>query len=191
MPSLAPVGAPGSVIHYQGPGSKGQRMEAPKTSDVTSRLAGFGDFVRATREAWKVPGVAVAVVKDGAVVFSEGFGLRDRARRLEVTPNTLFPIASCTKAFTTLGLALLVDEGKLEWDTPVRAFMPTFALHDPVATERLTPRDLVTHRSGLPRHDFMWYKSPLSRRELFDRLRFLEPSKDLRTLFQYNNLMYL
>src|SRR5919199_580964 len=116
----------------------------------------------------------------GAVIFCQGFGLRDVGRRLEVTPHTLFPIASCTKAFTTLGLAILVDEGKLDWDAPVRRYVPTFALHDPVATERMTPRDLVTHRSGLPRHDLVWYKSACTRRELFDRLRYLEPSRDPR-----------
>jgi CubicO group peptidase (beta-lactamase class C family) len=90
-------------------------MQAPATSEATTRLEGFADFVRATIGAWKVPGAAVAVVKDGAVIFCQGFGLRDVGRRLEVTPHTLFPIASCTKAFTTLGLAILVDEGKLDW----------------------------------------------------------------------------
>jgi CubicO group peptidase (beta-lactamase class C family) len=166
-------------------------MQAPATSDATTPLEGFADLVQTTMAEWKVPGVAVAVVKDGAVVFLEGYGLRDRARNLAVTPHTLFPIASCTKAFTTLGLALLVDEGRLEWDTPVRTYLPDFALHDPVAGERLTPRDLVTHRSGLPRHDLMWYKSPATRAELFARLRYLAPSKDLRATFQYNNLMYM
>jgi CubicO group peptidase (beta-lactamase class C family) len=166
-------------------------MQAPATSEATTRLEGFADFVSATIGEWKVPGAAVAVVKDGAVIFCQGFGLRDVGRRLEVTPHTLFPIASCTKAFTTMGLAILVDEGKLEWDAPVRRYVPTFALHDPVATERMTPRDLVTHRSGLPRHDLAWYKSPCTRQELFDRLRYLEPSKDLRAVFQYNNLMYM
>jgi CubicO group peptidase (beta-lactamase class C family) len=166
-------------------------MQTPATSEVTTRLEGFADFVCATLGEWKVPGAAVAVVKDGAVIFCQGFGLRDLGRRLEVTPHTLFPIASCTKAFTTMGLAILVDEGKLDWDAPVRRYVPAFALHDPVATERMTPRDLVTHRSGLPRHDLAWYKSPCTRREIFDRLRYLEPSRDLRVVFQYNNLMYM
>ncbi len=133
----------------------------------------------------------MVIVKDGSLIFSQGFGLRDRERRLEVTPPHPVPHCLLRKAFTALGLAMLVDEGKLDWDTPVRTYVPTFALHDPVATERMTLRDLVTHRSGLPRHDWMWYKSPRTRRELFDRLRYLEPSKDFRAVFQYNNLMYM
>src|SRR5918911_376082 len=166
-------------------------MRAPATSGATTRLEGFADLVRATAGEWKVPGAAVAVVKDGAVIFCQGFGLRDVGRRLEVTPHTLFPIASCTKAFTTLGLAILVDEGKLDWDAPVRRYVPTFALHDPVATERMTPRDLVTHRSGLPRHDLLWYGTAYTRHEIFNRLRYLEPSKDFRAIWQYQNLMYM
>jgi len=115
-------------------------MQAPPLPEVAgASLDGFADFVETTRETWKVPGVAVAVIAEGRVVFCQGFGLRDRGQNLAVTPQTLFPIASCTKAFTTTGLALLVDEGRLEWDIPVRTYVPDFTLHDPVATERLTP----------------------------------------------------
>jgi CubicO group peptidase (beta-lactamase class C family) len=110
---------------------------------------------------------------------------------LPVTERTLFAIGSCTKAFTTASLALLVDEGKIDWDTPVRTYLSDFALRDPFASERITPRDLVTHRSGLPRHDALWYGSPLSRAELVERLRSLQPNADFRTRWQYQNLMYL
>src|SRR5262245_44649143 len=154
-------------------------------------LEGFGDFVRATMAAWKVPGLAVSVVKDGAVIYLEGFGERDRERGLPVTPHTRFALASGTKAFTTLALGLLADEGKLDWDTPLRQFLPAFKLHDPFASERITPRDLVTHRSGLPRHDLVWYKSPFSRADLVRRLQYLQPNKDLRAFWQYQNLMYM
>jgi CubicO group peptidase (beta-lactamase class C family) len=154
-------------------------------------LEGFGDFVRATMDAWKTPGLAIGIVKDGEVIFLEGFGLRDVDRSLPVTPHTLFPLASGTKAFTTMALGLLVDEGKLDWDTPVRHYLPTFKLHDPVMSERLTPRDLVTHRSGLPRHDLVWYDSPYSREELVRRLQYLEPNTDFRSVWQYQNLMYM
>ncbi len=166
-------------------------MSTPISSDSTAALIGFPDFMLSTMATWKVPGAAMAIVRNGTVVFAQGFGLRDRERALAVTPNTVFPIASCTKAFTTMGLAILVDEGKLEWDAPVREYLPTFKLHDPVASELMTPRDLVTHRSGLPRHDLMWYKSSRTRQELFDRLRYLEPSKGFRAAFQYNNLMFM
>ena len=154
-------------------------------------LKGFSEFVNATMQEWKVPGLAIAIVKDGKVIFSEGFGYRDVTKELKVTPQTLFAIGSCTKAFTAALVGILVDEGKLDWDKPVRNYLPSFKLHDPVASEQMTTRDLVTHRSGLPRHDLMWYNSSFTRKELFDRLQYLEPSKDFRSYWQYQNLMFM
>src|SRR5262249_8182981 len=136
-------------------------------------------------------GLAVGIVRHGEVLFLEGFGVRDVERKLPVTPQTLFALASGTKAFTTMALGLLADEGKLDWGTPVRQYLPSFKLHDPVATERLTPRYLATHRSGLPRHDLVWYNSSHSREELVGRLQYLEPNKDFRAVWQYQNLMYM
>ncbi|MFH1573696.1 MAG: serine hydrolase, partial [Acidobacteriota bacterium] len=107
------------------------------------------------------------------------------------TEDTLFGIASCTKSFTATALGILADEGMLSWNKPVRDLMPAFRMHDSMATERMTPRDLLTHRCGLPRHDYMWVTATASRADLFDRLRHLQLSKDLRSAFQYNNLMYL
>ena len=154
-------------------------------------LDGFSDWARKAMADWKVPGLAVAVVKNGEVVLLEGYGVRDTASQAPVTPDTLFAIGSSTKAFTATSLALLVDEGKLAWDTPIRAALPSFKLKDPMASERMTPRDLVTHRSGLPRHDLVWYAAPLSRKDLFSRLEFLEPSADFRARWQYQNLMFM
>jgi CubicO group peptidase (beta-lactamase class C family) len=166
-------------------------MQNQDNSQTLPQLQGFDDFVRTTMQDWKVPGLAIAIVKDGELVFSQGFGKRDVEHNLDVTPQTIFPIGSATKAFTTMALALLADEGKLDWDVPVKEYIPAFKLYDSFATERMTPRDLVCHRSGLPRHDLMWYGSPLSRKELFNRLQYLEPSKDFRTIWQYQNLMYM
>jgi len=155
-------------------------------------LAGFDEFVTAALQAWNVPGLAIAVVKDGEVVYLKGFGYRDVERKLPVTPQTLFAIGSCSKAFTTFVLGTLVEEGKLEWERPVRDYIPWLKLHDPSATERITPRDLVTHRSGLPRHDAVWYNNlEITREELVRRLAYLEPNADLRAKWQYNNLMFL
>jgi CubicO group peptidase (beta-lactamase class C family) len=154
-------------------------------------LEGFKDFVKQEMEKWKVPGCAIAIVKDGEVIFSEGFGYRDVKNELKVTPKTLFAIGSCSKAFTATAVGILVDEGKLDWDSPVREFLPTFKMHDLFATERMTPRDLVCHRSGLPRHDAVWYNSPFSRREIFDRIKYLEPSKGFRSYWQYQNIMFM
>lgn len=149
------------------------------------------DTVEALRSDWDEPGVAVAILKGDEAVFMEGFGYRDREAQLPVTPRTLFGIASVTKAFTTVGMGLLVDEGKLEWDRPVRHYLPWFTLQDSFASERMTPRDLATHRSGLPRHEKFWYNSPLSRRELIERLRYLQPAYDFRTVWHYQNMMYV
>ncbi|HEY7411970.1 MAG TPA: serine hydrolase [Vicinamibacteria bacterium] len=154
-------------------------------------LDGLDAFAAAELAAWKVPGAALAVVKDGQVVWAKGYGVRDRARGLPVTPRTLFAIASVTKSFTVAALAALVTQGKLEWDRPVREYLPDFRLYDERAERHLTARDMVTHRSGLPRHDAAWYGSPASRRQLYERLRYLEPSRDLREGYQYNNLMFM
>ncbi|MGH9863563.1 MAG: serine hydrolase [Candidatus Acidiferrales bacterium] len=154
-------------------------------------LEGFDAFVAEVMKAWKVPGVAVAIVKDGQVILLKGYGYRDVEKQLPVTPQTLFAIGSITKSFTVTAMGMLVDEGKLEWDRPVREFLPEFRLNDPVASERMTPRDLVTHRSGLPRHDLLWYNAGFTRREMVERLRYLEPSKDFRSTYQYNNLMFM
>ncbi len=155
---------------------------------------GLGDidaFITAAMKDWTMPGAAVAVVQDGQVIHGKGYGFRDVKKQLPVTPQTLFAIGSITKSFTVLTLGTLVDEGKLDWDKPVRDYLPWFKLQDPVASERITPRDLVTHRSGLPRHDLVWYNSTLTRREMVERLRHLEASRDLRTTYQYNNLMFV
>ncbi len=154
-------------------------------------LAGFDAFVEAQMKEWKVPGVAVAIVKDGKVVLERGYGQRDVKGALPADADTLFAIGSSTKAFTALGLAILVDEGKLEWDTPVVRYLPDFQLQDETATKLMTPRDLTTHRSGLPRHDLMWYGSGFTREEMYDRLQYLQPSASVRNRFQYQNLMYM
>jgi CubicO group peptidase (beta-lactamase class C family) len=162
-----------------------------KKKNPEDYLKGLDQFITERMEEWKVPGLAISVIQDGRLVYSKGFGFRDIEQNLPVTPQTLFAIGSCTKAFTAVTMGILVDEGQLEWDKPLKEYLPTFKLKDSFATERMTPRDLVCHRSGLPRHDAMWYNSSASRRELFDRLQYLEPSKDFRTTFQYQNLMFM
>jgi CubicO group peptidase (beta-lactamase class C family) len=140
---------------------------------------------------WQVPGLAVAVVKDGKVIFSRGYGYRDVQKKLPVTERTLFAIGSITKSFTVAGLGMLADAKKLDWERPVRDYLPDFRLHEKAPGDRVTPRDLVTHRTGLPRHDSLWYLTRLDRRQLYERLRYLEPTKDLRAAYQYNNLAFM
>jgi CubicO group peptidase (beta-lactamase class C family) len=132
--------------------------------------------------------LAIAVVQDGRVVYAKGYGFRDLENKLPVTTETLFPIGSITKSFTALAFAILKDEGKVDWDQPVRSYLSEFQMYDPVATEQATPRDLFSHRTGLPRHDLVWYSSDFSRAEMAARLRNLKPNKGFRSAYQYNNL---
>lgn len=163
---------------------------AEPSAKAADALAGFDEFIDQARAAWKAPGVAVGIVKDGKIVLARGYGMRDVEGGQPVTERTLFAIGSSTKAFTTFVMAQLVDEGKLDWSHPVREYIPEFRLYDEFAGERMTPRDLVTHRSGLPRHDLLWYNSTLTLESMVHRLPYLENSKDFRTDFQYNNLMF-
>lgn len=149
-------------------------------------------FVGEQLAAWEVPGCAVAAVRSGRVELAAGWGLRDREAGLPVTQDTLFAIGSVTKAFTATTVGALVDEGLLEWDRPLRDYVPGVRLHDPYASDRLTIVDLLSHRSGLPRHDLTWLGQPdRSRAEIVRSLRFLPLSRDLRQEFQYCNLGYL
>ena len=166
-------------------------MNQQQETSSIRHLQDFEQLVQTIIDDGHVPGAAVILIKDGDVVLSKGFGKRNLAENLAVTPRTLFPIGSSTKAFTTTALAMLVAEGKLEWDTPVQHYLPSFKLQDQFASERIALRDLVSHRSGLPRHDFLWYGSRFSRKEVVERLAYLEPSADFRTLYQYNNLMFV
>ncbi|GAH99548.1 unnamed protein product, partial [marine sediment metagenome] len=148
------------------------------------------NFIETEMKNWNVPAVAVLIVKNDQVIFSEGFGYRDVEKKLKVTPNTLFPIASVSKSFTALALGMLVDEKKLDFDQPVRNYLPTFRMYDDYLTGHITPRDMLSHRSGLPRHGLVWYNAGLTGEETTKRIRYLQPSYGLRERFQYNNLMY-
>jgi CubicO group peptidase (beta-lactamase class C family) len=168
-----------------------ESQKAATAASTASVLDSLRTFIPAAMSDFKVPGLAIAIVRNGEVIFSEGFGYRDVEKKLPVTPNTLFAIGSSTKAFTAFVIGTLVDEGKLDWTTPVTNYLPTFKLKDECATEHITPRDLLTHVSGLPRHDMMWYNSSFTRKEIFDRLQYLEPSAEFRAQWQYQNMMYM
>lgn len=168
------------------------KRESSPALKARDALAGFDKLVDRGLKGLNVPGVAVAVVVGDEVILAEGYGFRDVEQKIPVTADTLMAIGSSSKAFTTFALGVLSDEGKMDWETPVRNYIPWFRLYDPFASERITPRDLVTHRSGLPRHDLVWYNNTTStREELVRRLAYLPPTADLRTKFQYNNMMFL
>src|ERR1043165_7560887 len=139
---------------------------------------------------WKVPGAALAVVHDGKVALAKAYGQRDVEANLPVTTATQFAIGSITKSFTATAVALLHDEGRLDWTKPVRDYLPEFRLHDPVATDRVTIRDLLSHQSGLPRHDWVHFPGDRAPADLLGVMRHLELSADIRAAWQYNNLCY-
>lgn len=140
---------------------------------------------------WQTPGAAAVVVRDGKVVYLKGFGIKDTKTRQPVTPDTVFAIGSTTKAFTTAAMAMLVDEGKMQWDDSVRSHLTSFRLADPLATENVTLRDLVTHRTGLSRHDLLWAGTPWSRAEILRRIGLVPLTQSFRSVFQYQNIMFL
>ena len=155
---------------------------------------GLADFDQVVTDAMKdsrIPGISVAIVKHGKVVYASAFGYRDVEKTLPVTTDTLFAIGSITKSFTALAFGMLNDEGRVDWDTPVRVYLPSFQLDDPIATDHATPRDLFSHRTGLPGHDLLWISSSFARDDLFRRLRYLKFNKEFRSGYQYNNLMVM
>lgn len=162
-----------------------QSSPPPQTAELEA-------LIEQAREQWQVPGVAVAIVRGEGALLTKGFGFRDLEKKAPVTEKTLFRLASVTKSFTAAGVAALVTQGKLQWDEPVREAMPEFRLYNDHLTAHVTPVDLLSHRTGLPRHDAIWYYNrEWSREDLIGRLRYMEPSKDLRAAYQYNNFMFL
>ncbi|MBL8988045.1 MAG: serine hydrolase [Gemmatimonadetes bacterium] len=167
--------------------SLAQRPRAKQTPDPT---AAIDSVVQAYMAEWKVPGVGLGIIRNGRVYLQKGYGYRDVAAQLPITPKTLLAIGSNTKSFTVVLIGLLADQGKQARETPVKTNQPGFRMYDPYATEKLTPRDLVNHRSGLPRHDLLWYGRNFSRAELVARLQYLEPTHSFREVWQYQNLMF-
>jgi CubicO group peptidase (beta-lactamase class C family) len=162
-----------------------------RSESIAAFLPALERLIADAMDEWKIPGLAIAVVQDGAVAHLRAYGLRDVEAGLPATTDTQFLIGSITKSFTATGLALLVDEGRLDWTKPVRDTIPEFRLHDDVATDRITVRDLLCHHSGLPRHDWVWMPGDRTPAQVLAAMRHLEPSDDIRSSHQYLNLGYL
>ncbi len=148
-------------------------------------------IIEETRRAFEVPGIAVAVVHKDSVIYAKGFGVKELGSTAAVTTGTRFAIGSTTKAFTTAAMGLLVDDGKMQWDDAVRKHVPYFRLRDPLADANVTLRDIVSHRTGLSRHDVLWYNSPWTREEVIRKIGLVELTKPFRSAYQYQNIMFL
>lgn len=143
---------------------------------------------------WRVPGLAISVVKDGEVIFCKGYGARTLGTELPVDEHTMFALSSNTKGFTAAALAILVDEGKVRWDDPVREYIPYFRLYDAFISEEMRVRDLLCHRNGLGTFsgDILWYFTNLTPRQVIERARYLRPkTNSTRMSFGYANLNFV
>jgi CubicO group peptidase (beta-lactamase class C family) len=154
------------------------------------RLDTFAEYIQDSMESWNCPGVAVAIVQGDDVLHQSVHGVRDVENQLPMTEDTRFAMASVTKSFTAMSAALLVDQGILAWDKPVREYIPEFILNDTYVTEHITVRDMLSHRTGLPRHDLSAWRLDISRAEFIKRMKHFKFSASFREKFQYNNLMY-
>jgi CubicO group peptidase (beta-lactamase class C family) len=159
-------------------------------SELTNCLAGFDAYIEQVLKDWNTPGIGVGIVVTDKLVFAKGYGFRDYEKKLPFTPTTLCPIASNSKLFTTVAAGMLVEEGKLTWDQPVRQSVPEIQFYNDQLNNNVTLRDMLSHRTGVTRHDLMWFKSPFTRKELFEKLKYLEPQEPMRETFLYNNLMF-
>ena len=142
---------------------------------------------------WNVPGMAIAIVKDGQVIFAKGFGVKNVNTGEAVDENSLFAIASNTKAFTSASIAMLVEEGRLSWEDKVTRFLPWFELYSPYVTHEMNISDLLSHRSGLKTFsgDLIWYGTDYSREEIVRRAKFLKPAYGFREKYGYQNIMFI
>jgi CubicO group peptidase (beta-lactamase class C family) len=154
------------------------------------RFAGLDTTFARVLKDHHAAGFAVAVVEKNKVVYAKGFGYRDFDKKIPVTPSTSFAIGSCTKAFTSSLIGLLQKDGKVEYDKPVTNYLGSLRFFNKDLEKNITLRDMMCHRTGLPRHDFSWYLNPTTRDSLLTRLAYLEPSVDIRQRWQYNNWMF-
>ncbi len=159
----------------------------------SSFVSKIGSYITPATRQWKVPGLALAIVRNDTVLFAGGFGTRTVSSDEPVDEHTMFAIASNTKAFTAAALGILVDEDKINWDDPVRNYLPQFQFYDPYVTHEITIRDLLCHRSGLPPYaaDHLWQGSDYSRDEIMRRFRFQKPSFGFRAKYAYSNVQFL
>jgi CubicO group peptidase (beta-lactamase class C family) len=164
---------------------------APAIRAQETLLTGFDDYVNKAIKDWEVPGLAIAIIKNDAVILAKGYGVRKLGEQTPVNEKTLFAIGSCSKAFTAASLAMLSDEGKIKWDDPATKYLSGFQLYDPYVTREMTVRDLLSHRLGLERGDLMWYGSDYNRDEIIRRVRYLKPAWSMRSRFGYQNIMFL
>jgi len=159
--------------------------------DFSQQFEKIDIFIDSILKVHNGVGLSIGIVYKDSLIYAKGYGFSNYDEKRKVTEKTLFAIGSCTKSFTATAVSILVQDGKLKFDKPLKEYLPDFNLYDDVSEKLATPIDILTHRIGLPRHDFMWYGSEYSREEIYKRLKYLKPNCSIRTKFQYQNHMYL
>jgi len=171
-----------------GPPPDGRENAAEGRTEAFRRI---GNLARTEMERWRVPGLAIGIVMKGELVYAQGFGYRDPNLELEVTTATNFSLASMTKSFTAMVIGLMVEDGVLGWDTPVREFTPEFTLPDPNLSSKVTFRDLLSHRTGLADKNELWTSGKYTSGEILEHIDEMETVGQLRRHFEYNNVLYI
>ncbi len=159
--------------------------------DYSAKIKEFDAYVDKARKEWQVPGMAVAIVKDGQVIFKKGYGVRQLGKTDPVDTQTLFACASTTKAMTATCMGILVDQGKVKWDDQVINYLPEFELYDPFVTRELKIKDLFTHNTGVGNADYLWVNMNIPSNEILQKMRLVKPSYSMRAGYTYQNIFYL
>jgi CubicO group peptidase (beta-lactamase class C family) len=157
---------------------RGQAPDEKKLDEIVSNAL----------KTFEAPGLAIVIVKGDQVVYRKGAGVRELGSPEAITEDTVFQIASCTKAFLAMLLAILIGDGLIDWDDPVHKHVPYFRLSDPLADQNITIRDLLCHRTGLSRHDLLWFKSPLEPDEVIRRVGHVKLTTSFRSNWEYANV---
>jgi len=160
---------------------RGQAPDEKKLDEIVPRAL----------KTFEAPGLAIVIVKGDQVVYRKGAGVRELGSPEAITEDTVFQIASCTKAFLAMLLAILIGDGLIDWDDPVHKHVPYFRLSDPLADQNITIRDLLCHRTGLSRHDLLWFKSPLEPDEVIRRVGHVKLTTSFRSNWEYANIPFL
>ncbi len=161
-----------------------------QNTNYTENLKAVELYLDSMLQSWRIPGMAIGIVHKDQLIYAKGFGFRDLEKKLPVAAKTIFPIASNTKLFTSIAACMLHEEGKLNIDQPVRNYLPELVFSNDELNAKTTLRDMLSHRTGLPRYDGIWVNAPYSRRELLGKITQMKPNQGFREGYQYNNMMY-
>lgn len=162
-----------------------------QNTDYSTRFGTIDAYANSLLKEWNIPGMGISIVYKGKLIYSKGYGLRDIEKNLPATETTLFPIASNTKLFTAVIAAQLAVEGKLSLDKPVRTYVPGMTFYNEELTSRVTLRDMLSHRTGLPGYDGIWLNAPYKRSEALSKIAYMKPSLGYREGYIYNNMMFM